>query len=343
MPTRRAFTLIELLVVIAILALLIGLLLPGIGKGRKTARTTKCMSNMRQHGVSYATYSQDYKAFLSSFSWKPQVRYSLFPDIGPAGNWQSAHAYQAVDIVRRRMARPDNFFSTFTGRIVNRNYHHLPLIDGGYLSGKIPEGSSACPEDRTTVLMQRHWNDPDSARNAVPDPDTNAPIGFKRMYPFWNSYQMVPVAWTADTGPGVLRPASNGAGNHMIYNSGAAATRGFGGRRLDEVAFPSNKVVLFDIYDRHCFKREIWHAYTAAAQPLLMFDSSVAIRRTIDGNKGWDPGNPNSPNPVTYNYHPTGTNPRTLSGNVSDPVNGYFRWTRMGLKGVDFGGSEVRR
>jgi hypothetical protein len=129
----------------------------------------------------------------------------------------------------------------------------------------------------------------------------------------------------------------------MIYNDHAAALMGFGGRRLDEVAFPSQKVVLFDIYDRHCFKREIWHAYPAAAQPLLMFDSSVAIRRTLNANKGWDPANPNSLFPVTYNYHPTGTNPRTLSGSVSDPVSGYFRWTRMGLKGVDFGASEVLR
>src|SRR5688500_11446630 len=63
----RAFTLIELLVVIAIIALLIGLRLPGLGKGRKTDRTTKCTSNMRQHAVSYATYAMDFKAFLSSY------------------------------------------------------------------------------------------------------------------------------------------------------------------------------------------------------------------------------------------------------------------------------------
>jgi hypothetical protein len=241
------------------------------------------------------------------------------------------------------MGRTDTFFAPFTSRIVNRNFHHLPLIDGNYLSGGLPDGASACPEDRTTVLMQRHWNEPDMAIQQTPDPDTASPVGFKRMYPFWNSYQMVAVAWTPDRGPGVIRPASNGPGNHMIYNDGAAAQQGFGGRKLDEVAFPSQKVVLFDIYDRHCYKREIWHAYPAAAQPLLMFDSSVAVRKTIDCNKGWDPFNPTNPNPVTYNYHPTGTNPRTLSGFASDPVNGYFRFTRMGLKGVDFGGGEVFR
>ncbi len=56
----KAFTLIELLVVIAIIAILAAILFPVFGRARENARRTSCQSNLKQIGVAFMQYTQDY-------------------------------------------------------------------------------------------------------------------------------------------------------------------------------------------------------------------------------------------------------------------------------------------
>ena len=62
--SHRGFTLIELLVVIAIITILASILFPVFARARENARRSTCQSNLKQIGLSFAQYVQDYDEVL---------------------------------------------------------------------------------------------------------------------------------------------------------------------------------------------------------------------------------------------------------------------------------------
>jgi prepilin-type N-terminal cleavage/methylation domain-containing protein/prepilin-type processing-associated H-X9-DG protein len=82
---RKGFTLIELLVVIAIIAILSSILFPVFARARENARRASCQSNLKQLGIAFTMYTQDYdeKFPLLVFNTDPSTWKYWFQTLQP--------------------------------------------------------------------------------------------------------------------------------------------------------------------------------------------------------------------------------------------------------------------
>ena len=76
---RKGFTLIELLTVISIISLLMAILIPTLSGVRQRARAAVCLSNLRQWGMVYKMYTDEFDGKLprdyGEFAWYYPIRY----------------------------------------------------------------------------------------------------------------------------------------------------------------------------------------------------------------------------------------------------------------------------
>jgi type II secretory pathway pseudopilin PulG len=330
-PSRAGFSLIELLVIIAIIGLLLVLLLPGLAGARRSGRLAVCFSNLGQFARATPVYANDSRDGIWAFSWKAGATPSQYPDLQNASSDVQAAAFQAVDILRRRGDRPE--IPAIQSWIPNILYSHLVLTD--YLSTMLPEPIAACPEDRNLLQWRSDPRGFDQGQFRPSPAPGGGPSAASR-YPYSSSYQVPDCTFDAS-------PVGHRVMQAAIQCDGRITPVGhqLGGLKLTMVQYPSQKAHVYDRHERHFSPRQPFFGLAGCRQPILTFDGAVVIRSTADANPGWQPNDPTSPLPTIVQYYANPWDPPTVTHQSTDQGIGVYRWTRGGLSGIDFRGSEI--
>ena len=360
--TRRAFTLIELLVVIAIIALLISILLPALGSARKRGQLLLSLNNQRQQGVATASYGAENDNRAYSFSWKPgevpqttnTVLAQACANLNPAnaGAHTTAAVFQQLDIVSRRYTHskltptPSTAPTNHTPYVL---YNHLVIND--HIGEQLPSEMVISPGDKARVYWQKNMDEyMDDPRLATYRPPSTA-TAFRDLWrwAFSSSYTTISAHYSPDVGnsaggdqwPYTVERAANNSTYRMPTQPNV-----LGRRRLDEVAFPANKVLLYEEYQR--FKgQEQYFAFEDSEVPALFYDGHADNVKTKESNYGFQPNRPgfgaNQPQEQSFLYYYSPIRWWDPAGAERTQVPVYFDQTRWGLQGIDFGGDPVAK
>ncbi|MGJ8636521.1 MAG: prepilin-type N-terminal cleavage/methylation domain-containing protein [Phycisphaerales bacterium] len=339
---RRGFSLIELVSVVVVVASVGALLGPSVGRMRGQMRGVSSEGNLHAIGVGSAMYGMDNADRIFSYTWRAGEEHVDLStgNIRISSSDQAAASRQLQNILHRATGRLSGQFRILnpSSRLAHRRYSHLVLAD--YM-GNVGESVWADPADNKQLTWQLAPTFFDIMPYGDGPPDS---FGYDedfswsqnsivQLWPFGSSYQVVPHSWMSDFGDSYA-PISNTP--HLFRSNGQPH---LGDRYLNEVAFPSGKVLMFEEFDRERF-RDPYFAVDNSTVAKLMFDGSINTMRSDEARSAVSPDDyqHGSKVPWSQRYLPIDLFPEPIDGlGSSTEWNQRFRWTLGGLSGFDYG------
>jgi hypothetical protein len=117
----------------------------------------------------------------------------------------------------------------------------------------------------------------------------------------------------------------------------------YGGRKITSVAYPGNKVYMYEQFARHMNKVGWWSyvGFETAKPVVQFFDNSASIKHLINAQNGCNPNN-GSEAGIPYTPAAGSPDPSPPPGMATPLYKHYLAYTKGGLQGVDFGGERLR-
>lgn len=138
----KSFTLIELLVAVAIIGLLVAVVLPALGRARKTARQTVCMSHLRRVGIAWEIYFSEQG---QRFPDRRDLKQSLPGGYRPWSTWPASDPRAGWAAVVLEENLPDHAIWT------------CPSITGSTLIDAVQSLQSIAPGPQAPVVSYWMW------------------------------------------------------------------------------------------------------------------------------------------------------------------------------------------